>query len=117
MPATQGHSLDRTLAALADPTRRGILARLAQGDARVTDIAAPFDISLNAVSKHLLRLERAGLVTREVKGREHWLSFNGDALEEAADWIAVHQKFWSGRLDALDGFLRARKTKAGRKQL
>ena len=66
--------LDRTLAALADPTRRAIVARLTAGDARVTEVAEPFEISLNAVSKHLKVLEGAGLVRREVRGREHWLS-------------------------------------------
>lgn len=107
--------LDRTLAALADPTRRAIVARLTAGDARVGEIAGPFEMSLNAVSKHLKILENAGLVRREVRGREHWLSFDGAPLTAASDWIDHYREFWEGRLDALAGFLRDNKTKA-RKQ-
>ena len=98
--------MDRTLAALADPTRRAILARLTQGDARVTEVAAPFEMSLNAVSKHLKVLENAGLVRREVRGREHWLAFDGAPLQTAGDWIDRYRRFWEGRLDALAEFLR-----------
>ncbi|MBE9558228.1 MAG: winged helix-turn-helix transcriptional regulator [Proteobacteria bacterium] len=107
--------LDRTLAALADPTRRAILARLTAGDARVGEVAEPFEMSLNAVSKHLKVLEGAGLVRREVRGREHWLSFDGAPLAAASDWIDHYREFWEGRLDALAGFLRNNKTKT-RKQ-
>lgn len=107
--------LDRTLAALADPTRRAIVARLTAGDARVGEVAEPFEMSLNAVSKHLKVLETAGLVRREVHGREHWLSFDGAPLTAASDWIDHYREFWEGRLDALSGFLRDNKTKA-RKQ-
>lgn len=103
--------LDRTLAALADPTRRAIVARLTDGDARVTEVAAPFAMSLNAVSKHLKVLEGAGLVRREVRGREHWLSFDGAPLTAASDWIDYYRSFWEGRLDALAQFLRDNKTK------
>jgi DNA-binding transcriptional ArsR family regulator len=103
MPA---ESLDRTLIALADPTRRAILARLRQGEARVTEIARPFDVSLNAISKHVKMLERAGLVRRRVEGREHRLSFDGAPLGEAAAWIDDYRAFWEGRLAALDAFLR-----------
>jgi DNA-binding transcriptional ArsR family regulator len=103
--------LDRTLAAIADPTRRAILSRLALGDARVTDLAAPFEISLNAVSKHLRVLERAGLVRREVRGREHRLSLEARPLREAGEWIAAYEAFWEQRLDALEAFLRQRKKK------
>ena len=104
-------ALDRTLSAMADPTRRAILARLTEGDARVTQVAAPFDMSLNAVSKHLKVLEGAGLVRRQVRGREHWLSFDGEPLREAGDWIEFYRRFWEGRLDALADFLRDNKAK------
>lgn len=101
-----GSSLDRTLAAVADPTRRAILARLAEGEARVTEIAAPFEMSLNAVSKHLRVLERAGLVRREVRGREHRLSLDSRPLAEAGAWIDRYRRFWESRLDSLERYLR-----------
>ncbi len=97
--------LDLTYAALSDPWRRAILARLTGGRARVTEIAAPFDISLNAVSKHLKVLERAGLVTRTVAGRDHWLSLAAEPLMEASGWIETYRAFWERRLDALEDFL------------
>ena len=97
--------LDLTYAALSDPWRRAILGRLTGGRARVTEIAAPFDISLNAVSKHLKVLERAGLVTRTVAGRDHWLSLAAEPLMEASSWIETYRLFWERRLDALEGFL------------
>ena len=94
--------LDHTLGALADPTRRAILDRLAEGEARVTDLAAPFDISLNSVSKHIRILERARLVTRRKVGREHLLSRNGRPLDEAAAWIDRLRDHWNRRLDRLE---------------
>ena len=99
--------LDRTLVALADPTRRAILHRLAAGPARVTEIAAPFTISLNSVSKHIRILERAHLVRRRRHGREHILSFDAGPLDAAADWITQQRAFWHTRLDALEAALRA----------
>jgi DNA-binding transcriptional ArsR family regulator len=99
--------LDDTLNALADPTRRAILAHLARGEARVTAIARPFAMSLNSVSKHIRVLERAHLVRRRVEGREHFLSFNPKPMDEAAEWIDRHRRFWSQRLDALEAALRA----------
>ena len=99
--------LDQTLVALADPTRRAILTRLSRGPARVTDVAAPFDISLNSVSKHIRILERARLVRRSRRGREHLLSFDPAALEEAAEWIERQRSFWTARLDDLEAALRA----------
>ncbi|HEX7007244.1 MAG TPA: metalloregulator ArsR/SmtB family transcription factor [Alphaproteobacteria bacterium] len=98
--------LDLTLGALADPTRRAILARLSEGEARVTDVAAPFDMSLNAVSKHIRVLERARLVRRRRVGREHYLSVNRAPLDEAADWIETQRALWTRRLDALEALLR-----------
>ncbi|HEY8489916.1 MAG TPA: metalloregulator ArsR/SmtB family transcription factor [Dehalococcoidia bacterium] len=99
--------LDRTLAALADPTRRAILQRLAQGEARVTEVARPFGISLNSVSKHVRVLERAGLVRRRRVGREHRLSLNPAPLDAAAAWMAEQRAAWQARLDALEALLRA----------
>ena len=104
---TSPTQLDATLLALADPTRRAIVRRLAGGEARVTEIAAPFPISLNAVSKHIRVLERAGLVRRRVVGREHILSFNPAPLDEAAVWIATQQATWQQRFDALERLLAA----------
>lgn len=106
--------LDATLLALADPTRRAIMRRLAQGEARVTEVAAPFPISLNAVSKHIRVLERAGLVRRRVVGREHFLSFNPAPLDEAAAWIATQQATWQQRFDALETLLEAEDADAAR---
>lgn len=104
MPATQ--HLDHTLTALADPTRRAILKRLASGEARVTEIAEPFAMSLNSVSKHIRVLERARLVKRRRAGREHYLSFNPKPLDEAALWIERQRNLWTARLDLLERALR-----------
>jgi DNA-binding transcriptional ArsR family regulator len=101
--------MDRVLAAIADPTRRAILARLARSDARVTEVAAEFPISLNSVSKHVRKLEGAGLVRRDVRGRDHVLSLNAAPLSEAADWIAHYQRFWAESLEALDEFVTRKK--------
>jgi DNA-binding transcriptional ArsR family regulator len=98
-------NLDVTLLALADPTRRAILERLSRGEARVTAIAEPFAISLNSVSKHIRLLERAGLVRRQVRGREHVLSLNAQPLDRAAEWIDRQRTLWTGRLRALDALL------------
>src|SRR3979409_2212024 len=100
-------NLDHTLIALADPTRRAILQRLSRGESRVTELAAPFDISLNSVSKHIRILERADLVKRRVSGREHFLTFNPAPMESAAEWMERHRIFWTERLDALEGARRA----------
>lgn len=99
--------LDRTLIALADPTRRAILQRLAKGEARITELAEPFAMSLNAVSKHIRMLERARLVSRRKVWREHFVSFNPAPLDEAAAWIEKQRAFWTKGLDALDALLKA----------
>jgi DNA-binding transcriptional ArsR family regulator len=104
-------ALDETLMALADPTRRAILQRLSEGEARVTELAEPFAISLNSVSKHIRVLERAHLVRRRIAGREHILSFNPEPLDEAAAWIEAQRTAWSARLDALDAMLQAEEKK------
>ncbi|HEX7118180.1 MAG TPA: metalloregulator ArsR/SmtB family transcription factor [Longimicrobiales bacterium] len=106
-------ALDRTLTALADPTRRAILDRLASGPARVTEVAAPFDLSLNAVSKHIRVLERARLVRRRRRGREHVLSLDPRPLDEAAAWMDRMRAYWTRRLDALEAALRAEDAAAG----
>jgi DNA-binding transcriptional ArsR family regulator len=103
--------LDRTLSAIADPTRRAILARLALGETRVTDLADEFPISLNGVSKHVRVLEGAGLIARRRAGREFWLALNAAPLADAADWIETYRRFWDAKLDSLGQFL-ARKRKA-----
>lgn len=97
--------LDHTLIALADPTRRAILKRLSQGEARVTELAAPFAISLNSVSKHIRLLERAELVSRRKAGREHILSFRPESLRSAREWIEQQERFWKGGLEAMDAVL------------
>jgi DNA-binding transcriptional ArsR family regulator len=94
--------LDATLIALADETRRTILKRLASGDARVTELAAPFDISLNSVSKHIRLLERAGLVSRRIKGRDHFLSLERKPFDELTEWMLKTREFWTARLDLLE---------------
>ncbi len=99
--------LDMTLLALADPTRRAILQRLSRGEARVTELAAPFPISLNSVSKHIRILERARLVRRRRAGREHLLSLDQQPLEEAAAWMATQRNIWNARLDVLEALLEA----------
>ena len=99
-------TLDQTLLALADPTRRAILQRLSRGAARVTEVAEPFDISLNSGSKHIRALERARLVRRRREGREHILSFNPGPLDELAAWIENKRTFWTARLDDLERELR-----------
>lgn len=98
-------NLDHTLLALADPTRRAILARLAVGEARVTEIARPFEMSLAAVSKHIQVLERADLVVRRRRGREHLLSFNRKPLDAATRWMENRRTLWTARLETLDQLL------------
>jgi DNA-binding transcriptional ArsR family regulator len=97
--------LNTTFAALADPTRRAILSRLAQGPATVTEIAEPFNISLPAISKHLRVLEEAGLLMRQKKGRTHYCQLSPQPLKEAAKWLALYERFWDSQLDALANFL------------
>jgi DNA-binding transcriptional ArsR family regulator len=99
-----GPTLDHVLAAIADPTRRAILNRLARGDARVTDIAEPFAMSLAAVSKHVQTLERAGLVRRERRGREHTLSLAARPLRQVVRWTSRYERFWTERLDRLEAY-------------
>ena len=107
--------LDDTLVALADPKRRAILRRLARGEARVTELAAPFDVSLNAISKHIKLLERGGLVQRRRMGREHVIRFKPERLDKVQDWITQQKAFWQSSLEALDDLLQ-QEDKAEKKQ-
>ena|SRR6476661_10385116 len=107
MHEEQPTNLDDVMRALADPTRRAIVQRLRlqAGETRVTDLARPFAMSLNAVSKHIRVLERAQLVRRRRVGREHLLSFDPAPLDAAAAWIEAQRAFWTPRLAALDDLL------------
>src|SRR3954464_3885885 len=109
-------TLDRTFAALADPTRRRILAHLARGDRRVTDLARPHDMSLPAVSKHLRVLENAGLLRRRRYGRVHEMQLNAEPLEKTAQWIEEYRKFWEGSLDRLAAYLETTNKTADKKR-
>ena len=108
----QSQQLDGIFNALCDPTRRAILARLTDSDARVTEIAADFPISLNSISKHIRMLERAGLLRRSIVGRDHVLTLNAGPLAEAQAWIEKYRRFWEGRLAALDAFVTSKKRKS-----
>lgn len=100
-----GDTLDRTFSALADPTRRAILSRLAEGEAQVTELAEPFGISLPAVSKHLKVLEKAMLIRRHKDGRIHRFTVNPETMTTAKSWIETYQQFWEQQLDALGHYL------------
>lgn len=93
--------LDRTYAALSDPTRRALLRALRAGEARITDLAAPLPMTFAGVSRHVAILEAAGLIRREVRGREHWVSLRPEGLNDADRWIEEQTSFWSERADAL----------------
>lgn len=97
--------LDHTFAALADPTRRAILARLALGEATVGELAEPFDISLPAISKHLRVLEGAALITREKRAQHRVCRLQPETLKSASDWIADNRRMWEERFDRLDAYL------------
>jgi DNA-binding transcriptional ArsR family regulator len=101
--------LGNVLDAIAHPSRRAILDRLARGPARVTEIAEPFDMSLNAVSKHLKVLEGAGLIRREVVGREHFIEFRGEPLRLVSTWVHEYEKFWTQRLDRLEAHFKEKR--------
>ncbi|HWY50504.1 MAG TPA: metalloregulator ArsR/SmtB family transcription factor [Chthoniobacterales bacterium] len=109
-------TLNRTFAALADPTRRQILAHLARGDKRVTHLARPHAMSLPAVSKHLRVLEKAGLLRRRRYGRVHEMRLQAKPLKQAAEWVEEYRKFWEGSLDRLAAYLeKTNKAKKGNK--
>ncbi len=98
-------ALSLTFAALADPTRRAILARLAEGERSVTDLAAPFEITLPAITRHLQVLERAGLITRTRRAQWRPCQLSPEPLREVADWVAQYRACWEQRLDDLEAYL------------
>lgn len=106
--------LTSTFAALADPTRRAILARLAEGETTATELAEPFDMSLPAVTKHLKVLERAGLVSRSRDAQRRPCRLEAAPLKEATEWIAQYRRFWEERLDRLEGYLQNLQTEETR---
>ncbi len=115
---TQDH-LSSTFAALADPTRRAILARLASGEAPVTELAKPFDMSMPAISKHLKVLERAGLIARSREAQRRPCRIEAGRLKEVSDWVEHYRQFWEQSLDRLDDYLKeiqSKEKKHGRKQ-
>jgi len=101
----QENALDLTFAAVADPTRRAILARLALGEASVGELGKPFAMSAPAISKHLKVLERAGLIAREKQGRVHRCRLDPEPMREASAWIEQTRRFWEERFDALENYL------------
>ncbi|TMI82057.1 MAG: winged helix-turn-helix transcriptional regulator [Bacillati bacterium ANGP1] len=101
--------LGRVFVAVADPTRRSILNALRRRPATITEIARPFPVSLNAISKHVKILERAGLVHRAVVGREHYCRFDARPLRRATAWLERYREFWESRLDALERHLLVRR--------
>jgi DNA-binding transcriptional ArsR family regulator len=107
--------LSTTFSALADPTRRAILARLASGETSVGELAAPFDMSLPAVSKHLKVLQRAGLIARGREAQRRPCRLEAAPLKEAADWVFGYRRFWDESFDRLDGYLRRLQAKSERK--
>jgi DNA-binding transcriptional ArsR family regulator len=96
------NQLTDVLTAISHPTRRAIIAQLARGPARFLDVAKPFDTALNAVTKHLKMLERAGLIERRKQGREVLISFRGEPLREVAGWMHEYERFWNERLDQFE---------------
>jgi DNA-binding transcriptional ArsR family regulator len=103
--ASRTARLNAVFAALADPTRRAIIERLSRSEARVTEVAEPFQMSLNAVSKHIRVLEASGVVERHRKGRDHILSINTGSLDEVDGWIVRTRRYWEERLDAMERLL------------
>jgi len=97
--------LDLTFSALSDPTRRAILSKLAEGDASILELAAPFSISLPAVSKHIRILEEAGLLTRMKQGRVQYCHLNANPLRSAAKWLVFYENFWDAKFDSLAKYL------------
>jgi DNA-binding transcriptional ArsR family regulator len=106
--------LDRVFSALGDPTRRAILRVLAERPATINQIAKPFPVSLNTISKHVMVLERVGLVRREIRGREHHCSIDPSPLREADLWLEYYRQFWGQRLDALEAYVE-RKRKSSKR--
>src|SRR5262244_3937097 len=105
--------LTDVLTAISHPTRRAIIGRLANGPARFLDVAEPFDTALNAVSKHLKLLERAGLIERRKQGREVMISFRAEPLRQVAGWVHEYERFWNARLDEFELYFKNKKKRRG----
>ncbi len=106
--------MDAVFHAIADATRRSMLERLRKRALTVTELAAPYDMSLNAVSKHIKTLEKAGLVRREIRGREHSCRLDAARFEEAMNWMSYYSGFWSERMDALEKHITQKRKQAGK---
>src|SRR5579864_7208578 len=106
--------LTDVLSAISHPTRRAIIKRLATGPARFLDIAEPFDVALNAITKHLKLLERAGLIEREKRGREVFISLRGEPLRQVAGWVHEYERFWNQRLDQFQQYFLDKRKKVKR---
>lgn len=106
MVKSESQQLDRLFHALGDATRREMLRALSEGERTVSELAQPFAMSLAAVSKHVKALEAAGLITREVRWREHHCRLNAVAMAEAHSWLSFYEQFWTERLDKLESLLR-----------
>ncbi len=115
MPQTS-QQLDQVFFALSDGTRRGILARLAQGSTTIGELAAPFEISKPAISKHMKILENAGLIERTITGRQHQCTLTTSGLKTAEDWLNFHRRFWESRFTALSELLQKEEFKNRSKQ-
>jgi DNA-binding transcriptional ArsR family regulator len=102
-------SLDLTFEALADATRRSMLDRLRRGPLTVTELARPCAMSLNGASKHIKKLEKAGLIRRSIQGREHLCSLDAGRLEDAMSWMSHYSTFWGERMDALESYLSSKR--------
>ncbi len=103
--------LTNVLTAISHPTRRAIIGQLAHGPARFSDVAKPFDTALNAVTKHLKLLERAGLIERRKQGREVFISFRAEPLRQVAGWVHEYERFWKERLDQFEKHFKEKKEK------
>jgi DNA-binding transcriptional ArsR family regulator len=103
--------LTDVLTAISHPSRRAIIGQLAMGPARFTDIARPFNTALNAITKHLKLLERAGLIEREKRGREVFISFRAEPLRQVAGWVHEYERFWNERLDTFEDYFKEKKKK------
>jgi DNA-binding transcriptional ArsR family regulator len=114
MVDNSSEQLDRVFRALADPTRRALLKRLADGEQTISELAAPFDMSLEAVSKHVRVLERAGLLQRNIEGRTHVCKLDARPMHGGLEWIRHYEKYWNRRLDVLEELLENEDRAAGR---
>src|SRR5260221_10366044 len=109
------NDLTNVLTALSHPTRRAIIGQLSYGPARFSDVAKPFDTALNAVTKHLKLLERAGLIERRKRGREGFISFRAEPLREVVGWVHEYERFWNERLDQFGQYFKNQQLKENQK--